>query len=132
MTQRHREPPALSPPEQRFVDRLNASFAPPPLDPARRAALDARVRERIERRRWPYGVLTAVAATSAAALASLWIGLPPGGVGPDPGAVARLDVDPWEQRLFLGDVSETGLDETGPMGSLPPEYAAIDRMFLDR
>lgn len=99
---------------------------------ARRAALDGRVRERIERPRRHGRLAATLAATSAIAVASFWIGLPPVRVGPEPETAGSGGADTWEQRLFFGDVSETHLGEIEPGGSLPPEYAAIDTMFLER
>ncbi|MGH0031817.1 MAG: hypothetical protein ACQGVC_18670 [Myxococcota bacterium] len=130
MTDRKRRAPDLSPRERRFVDRLNASFAPPAMSPARRTSLDARVRERIEHPRRPRMLVATLAAGSAVALASLWLALPLGRIEPEPLEIASLPSDAWERRLLLGDVSATRLGSEP--SALPPEYAAIDRAFLDR
>lgn len=124
----------LRPEERRFVERMNAAFEPRPMHAARRAALDARVRERIERSRWSAILWPGLAAASLV-VALVWAGLPVGRSGSGPGpTVARVEPqapNAWERRLFYGDVSGTTLDENASEALLPPEYTAIESLFFD-
>ncbi len=134
MTDENREKTeALSPDTERFVERLKAAYEPRPMDAVRRAALDARLRERIERPRGPVWLAPAVA-TAAIALLAVW-GLQPGvleapGTAPE---VARADLptaDGWEAQLYLYE-GPLESDSTDEETYLPPEYAAIDDLFFD-
>lgn len=77
--------------DARFVERLAAHYAPPPLTGARRTAFDARLRERLEaeharRAGWrPVAALAAVAAAGALA----WLVVAGPAAGPDPTLTAR-------------------------------------------
>jgi hypothetical protein len=117
--------------DARFVDALRAHYTPEPLDGAKRAAFDARLRERLERR-WRGVWLPAFAAASVAALALWWLPSTPAPVTPSPAPVvatvpAASDTD-WEQVLFYGDLTRPQQDE---QAELPPEFAAIDGLFFD-
>jgi len=125
--------------ERHFVERLNAAFAPEPLSATRRAALDERLRSRIERRRWS-GMWTAGLTTAAVAATIVGFGLPAirSAVVAKPG-IEFVQIDPvgtdasqvWEQQLLFGDPGETTAETEDTAGSLPPEYAAIDSLFFD-
>lgn len=164
MADKDQEQSVLSAEERDFVGRLNAGFQPPPLTAARRAALDARVRDRISEPRWSgwtawmngNGASTpALVAVSVAAAALLWVGLPAEQSGPSfapplgptlsasrnpsSGAEGSRTVEfveadgreAWTQRLLFGDPTNDTLEETESGLALPPEYAAIDRLFFE-
>lgn len=115
--------------DARFVERLRALYAPEPLDAARRAAFDARLRERIERSRWRGALLPALSAAALGALL-LWSAAPP---APQreaiPVATARSAGAAWEQVLFYGDLTRVQAGDESD--ELPPEYAAIEGVFFD-
>ena len=117
--------------DARFVERLRALYAPEAPDAARRAAFDARLRERIAHRRWR-GAL--VPAFSAAALAAIfvWNALPgtPGRAGGERGPAAAVSPAgaAWEQALFYGDPAS--VQSGSESEELPPDYAAIEVAFL--
>jgi hypothetical protein len=120
--------------DARFVEALRAHYAPEPLEGAKRAAFDARLRERVLRPRWRGVWLPAFAAASVAALAVWWLPRTPASEAP--AAVARVVAAPapaatdtdWEQALFYGDLTRPQQDE---QAELPPEFAAIDGLFFD-
>jgi len=113
-----------------LVERMREGFGPAPLDPARAAAFDARLRERIEaptRRPWAWAALTAA---TAAALA--WAVLPGAPVAPEPvetaGAERLMETLAWEQEVLFGDAfDEPFADEDGDL--LPPDYLALASAF---
>ncbi len=121
--------------ERRFVDGLNASYAPRPLSPARRAALDARIRERLESRWTLAPFATGVAAVAIAAAALVWLPWSTTRVEPasEPSLVAveAAEPDAWEQRLFLDAVLAAAEDLDEEVLPLPADYAAIDTFFFD-
>jgi hypothetical protein len=118
--------------DARFVARVRDAYAPPPLDAARRAAFDARLRERLERRRGRGAWVPALSAAALAGLAALWLW---GGTSPAPERDApRIAAVPgagsaWEQALFYGDLTRVQAGDASD--ELPPEYAAIEALFLD-
>jgi len=130
------EHPTPATEEQRFLAQLRTHYRPAPMSPARRAVLDACVRERIERSRWRRGLMPGLLAASAAAWA-LWVVLP---LGEEPGLDAELRVataavagSPWESQLFHGDVSDTDplSEDADADPSLPADYEAIAWVFID-
>ncbi|MEE8580137.1 MAG: hypothetical protein V3T33_00995 [Myxococcota bacterium] len=135
--------PRLEPKEERFLERLAGSYAPPPQTPAERVAFDQALAARLQRptalagRRW---VPPAFAVAAAAGLAWLviWqsslLQSPLGGspqteeAGPTL-AVAGDGVDVWEEELFLSD--DLSSAEARDLGAgLPEDYAAIQLVFL--
>lgn len=134
MTDERQDRLDLRPEERRFVERMNAAFEPRPMHAARRMALDARIRERIERSRWS-AILWPGLAAAALVVALVWAELPVArsGNGQEP-TVARVEPqapNAWERRLFYGDVSGPTLDENASEALLPPDYAAIESLFFD-
>jgi len=134
MTNEPLERPTLADEERRFVERLDAAFAPRPLSAARRAELDARLRSRIERPRWRPMLLAGTTAVAVALIVGFGLSalrsapVAPAGIG-----VARIDpaaAQAWEQLLLFGDPGETDLDTDDAVGPLPSEYAAIDSLFF--
>jgi hypothetical protein len=111
--------------DARFVERLRSLYAPEPLEGARRAAFDARLRERIARPRWPLALIPAF--TAAALALVVWNSLPgERAVTPAP---ARPASAAWEEVLFEGDpAQEQAIDARD---ELPPDYKAIELAFFD-
>lgn len=134
---------ALDRDDARLVARLRDAFAPEPLSPARRAAFDAGLQERLERRRrrtvlWP--ALGATLATAAVAALLVVRGAPE--LDPTPIAVAPAPAPapsaaPASAPNVVGraaallyadaEVDDRDADDDG----LPDEYAAIAGAFLD-
>ena len=134
MTDEQRDRPSLSPQERRFVNRLNAAYRPLPMTARRRAALDARVRRKLDKPRW-HGPLVLGFTVASIVTAFLWVGLPSVvNKTTSDSSVASVDgflPDAWERRLFYGDVSDITIEEDESGVLLPPEYAAIESIFLE-
>ena len=115
--------------DARFVEQLRSLYGPEPLEGARRAAFDARLRERIARTRWP---LTLIPAFTAAALALvIWNSLP-GAPPPTPApavTASRESAAAWEEALFESDPAE--VQAVSVHEELPPDYRAIELAFFD-
>ncbi len=126
------ERPKLAREDEDFVKRVAASYAPPPMAAARRAAFDEALLGRIRRsqpaRRW----LTA-ACLPAAALAAVWLfSLSPGtdGLVASEKIVPTLSARAWgEQRFLEGGSFESERPDESEL--LPEEYIAIAGVFLD-
>ena len=126
------ERPKLAREDEDFVKRVAASYAPPPMAAARRAAFDEALSRRLRRgqpaRRW----LTA-AWLPAAALAAVWLfslSLGTDGLVPSERIVPALSARAWEEELFLeGDSFEAEQPDESEL--LPEEYIAIASIFLD-
>lgn len=138
-------PPAEHPPRDRadtaFVERLAAYYAPPPLTPSRRAAFDAALQARLEKRQRVWSRLTpTLAAGMAAAVLALSLS---GRFGldsrtPASHTQAGLAVvtqpahrDTWEDTgLALNAVSdeEEGAEDDNTL--FPDDYLAIESAFL--
>lgn len=142
MTRARDQRPETTSDDARFVEVLRDAYAPEPLGPARRAALDAELRERIARRARCWRVGGAAAAVAATAAMAWWL-LPvsptalPGSAPaaapqraeatPAPESPAGGDVEAWELELLYGS------DAAQPDGEaeLPEEYLAIASVLLD-
>ena len=127
--------PKLAREDEDFVERVAASYAPPPMAAAERAAFDeallARTRRSHSARRWLVAAGLPTAAT--AALAAVWLfSLSPGteGLVPSEKIVPALSARAWEEELFLegGSFESEQPDESE---LLPEEYIAIASVFLD-
>lgn len=126
----------LSADEAAFVERLAEHYAPPPLDPMRRVALDAELEERLEAPR-AGSLLQPVLASVVVGLALgfVWLlgALEPAALGPvrTRTAVAeRSAADAWERELL--DLQSFGDGEAAAdFDALPDDYAAIAGLFLD-
>ncbi len=130
---------ALSPEAGRFIEQLKTAYEPRPMSAARRAALDARIQQRIERSPWP-GWLGPGALAAAAAVAMVWVAGQRSDIGEgsaDATLVANTEaaevpgLDGWESQLYLYDASVDSAASQGVAQGLPPEYAAIDSLFFD-
>jgi ferric-dicitrate binding protein FerR (iron transport regulator) len=127
MTHRDEERPVLDRDEQAFVERLAASWAPPPTTPAQRAAFDEALRERLERRRRPWLVIPVLATAAAAAV--IGFALMPS-VGPTaPRGEESAVAGAWDAELFLSSDVSPSLDRDGSEG-LPDDYEAIASLIL--
>jgi hypothetical protein len=129
------ERPKLAREDEDFVKRVAASYAPPPMAAARRAAFDEALSERLRRgqpaRRW----LTAawLPAAAAATLAAVWLfsGWPgTDGLVPLEETVPALSARAWEEELFL-DGGSFEAEQPDESELLPEEYIAIASVFLD-
>jgi hypothetical protein len=122
---------ALDRDDARFVERLRESYAPEPLAPARRAAFDAALRERLEggegRRA---GGLPALGALAAAVLAVVFLLSP--GRAPDRGTPsgAPLASEAWVREVLYEDAVGYAERLRGEGDPLPPQHAAIAGVFL--
>jgi hypothetical protein len=120
--------------DARWLERVRALYAPEPLDAAKRAAFDARLRERLERRRRSLPLLPALGAAALAAVL-VWNARP--AATPEAIPVAQLSpaaqASPadarWERSLLLGD--PTRARAAGQSKELPPDYRAIEYAFFD-
>ena len=129
------ERPKLEREDEEFVKRVAASYAPPRMSAARRAAFDEALSRRMRRgqpaRRWL--AAASLPAAAAATLAVVWLfsGWPgTDGLVPTEEAVSVLSSRAWEEELFLdGGFSEA--EQTDESELLPEEYIAIASAFLD-
>ncbi len=107
-------------------ERLRSEYAPEPLSPARAAAFDRRLRERVERagRRsaWRPAVPLILAASAAAVLLAVWL-------RPAPERAAEM-AGAWElELLFASDVDPRA--DRAEANALPDDYRAIASLWLD-
>ena len=124
--------------DEKFAERLAASFSPAPLSPARRAAFDEALAARLEQRRRSRLMLPALAAAAGAVAAALaWLTLPgafdpaaTGGRGAGDVAAETSAAVRWELEL-LDPNALTDADDAGDTERLPDDYAAIAGLFLD-
>jgi hypothetical protein len=125
----------LSREDEDFVERVAASYAPPPMTAAERAAFDAALLERIGQsrpaRRWL--AAAGLPAAAAAALAAAWLFLfspGTGGLAPLEESAPALSARAWEEELFLEGVFFEA-EQPDESELLPEEYIAIASAFLD-
>jgi hypothetical protein len=135
MTQPRDAWPELDQAKEQFVRRLAAHYAPEPLTPARRVALDAALWTRLQRQprlTW----LTPVLATVAGVVLITWLAwsdlfLPPAhDGGPSVSMSAMSGTEPWEyELLYAPELTGTAAPDDGAI--LPDDYLLIARVFLD-
>jgi hypothetical protein len=131
----------------RWVRELATLYAPPAPSPAQRAAFDARLRERIERRRRQRALVPALAAAALAATV-VWAVAPRvlqtrAPEAPAARVAARPSEAAWEARLLYTDAygdtyvdasytdsSAAGAAASADRAELPDDYAAIDSLFF--
>ena len=126
----------LSADEAAFVERLAEHYAPPPLDPIRRAALDAELEERLEAPR-AGSFLQPVLASVVVGLALGFVWLL-GALEPATSdrtklrtaAAERSAADAWERELLDLQSFDDG-EAAADFDALPDDYAAIAGLFLD-
>jgi hypothetical protein len=124
--------------DEDFVKRVAASYAPPPMAAAERAAFDEALLGRIRRshparRGLTAAWLPAAAPVALAALAVVWLfSLSPGtdGFAPSEEIVPALSARAWEEEIFLEDGSFES-EQPDESELLPEEYIAIASVFLD-
>jgi hypothetical protein len=142
------ERPKLAREDEDFVKRVAASYAPPPMAAAERAAFDeallGRIRGSHPARRWL--TVAWLPAAAAVALAVVWLfSLSPGTdeSAPSEEIVPALSARAWEEEIFLALSARAWEEELfledGSFESeqqdeselLPEEYIAIASVFLD-
>ncbi len=136
MTQPWDERPQLDHTEEQFVRRLAAHYAPKPLTPARRVALDvalwARLRRHARRTLLAPALVTAAVAVLVACLT--WSGLFTSLLrqgGPSLSVRALPSTGQWEYEL-LYPRELTGAVERDDRAMLPDDYRVIAQVFLDQ
>jgi len=121
--------------EEQFVRRLAAHYAPKPLTPARRVALDEALWTRLQRQPRLTWLTPALATVAGAVLLTwlMWSGLflsPAHDGGPSVSISAVSSTEPWEDELlFVREL--TGSAEPDDGAILPDDYLVIARVFLD-
>ena len=136
MTQPRDEWPQLDHAEEQFVRRLAAHYAPEPLTPARRVALDEALWARLQRQPRQTQRTLALATIAAAMLitclswSSLFM-LPAHDSAPSVSMSAMSSTETWEYEL-LYPRELTGTSERDDGAILPDDYLVIAREFLDK
>jgi hypothetical protein len=123
--------------DARLIERVREAWSPAPPTPARRAAFDAGLQERLERVRRRRGLWPAFGAgLVAASLATLLVVRSETTPPPAPGPVAMTASTADETALYAADLLYSSTEDVGELESddagLPTEYAAIAGVFLDR
>jgi len=136
MTQPRDEWPQLDHTEEQFVRRLAAHYAPKPLTPARRVALNAALWARLQRQPRLTRLTPALATAAVAMLITClsWSGLfmpPAHDGGPSVSISAPSSTEPWEYELLYSR-ELTGTTERDDGAILPDDYLVIARVFLDK
>lgn len=125
-----REHEGLTPDEAAFVRRLAAAAEPPPMTPARRAAFDRRLEQRLARPRWRPVLLPAALAAAAVlllfGLRGAFDRVETPRVAELPAAVADADEVDFEAALFALAADSFDEDDT----TLPEDYLAIEDELL--
>ena len=136
MTQPRDGRPQLDHVEEQFVRRLAAHYAPEPLTPARRVALDDALWARLQRQPRLTRLIPALAPVAVAMLLTClsWSGLfmPPAHEGgPSVSTPAMSSTEPWEYELLYSR-ELTGTAEHDDGAILPDDYLVIAQVFLDK
>jgi hypothetical protein len=136
MTQPRDEWSQLDHAEEQFVRRLAAHYAPEPLTPARRVALDEALWARLQRQPRQTRLTPALAPVAVAMLLTClsWSGLfmpPAHRGGPSVSTPAMSGTEPWEYELLYSR-ELTGTAEHDDGAILPDDYLVIARVFLDK
>ena len=122
--------------EEQFVRRLAAHYAPEPLTPSRRMALDAAFWARIQRQPRQAWLTPAVAMVAVALLITClsWSSLfipPAPHDGPQVSLTTRSSTGPLEyELLYARDLTDTAERDDGAI--LPDDYLVISRVFLEQ
>jgi hypothetical protein len=136
MTQPRDEWSQLDHAEEQFVRRLAAHYAPKPLTPTRRVALDAALWARLQRQPRLTRLTPALATVAVAMLITClsWSDLfmpPAHDGGPRVSISALSSTDPWEYELLYSR-ELTGTAERDDGAILPDDYLGIARVFLEK
>jgi hypothetical protein len=122
--------------DEQFVRRLAAHYAPKPLTPARRVALDEALWARLQRQPRLTRLTPALAPLMMAILITClsWSNLfmPPAHQGgPSVSTPAMSSTEPWEyELLYSRELTGTAEHDDGVI--LPDDYLVIARVFLDK
>ena len=136
MTQPRDEWPQPDHIEEQFVSRLAAHYAPKPLTPSRRVALDEALWARLQRQPHQTRLTPALATVAVAMLITClsWsrLFMPPAhDGGPSVSTSAMSSTEPWEYELLYGrELTSTAERDDGAI--LPDDYRVIARVFLDK
>ena len=122
--------------EEQFVRRLAAHYAPEPLTPARRVALDTALWARLQRQPQQTWLTPAVAVVAVAMLLTClsWSSLfmpPAPHDGPHGNMATMSSSGPWEYELLYAR-ELTGTAERDDGAILPDDYLVISRVFLEQ
>ena len=136
MTQPRDEWPQLDHTEEQFVRRLAAHYAPKPLTPTRRVALDKALWARLQRQPRQTRLTPALATVAVAVLITClsWSSLfmPPAyDGGPSVNISVMSSTEPWEYDLLYAP-ELTGIAERDDGAILPDDYLGIAEVFLDK
>lgn len=126
MSPREPERRELEPSDERLLARLREEYAPEPQTPAQRAAFDAALRTRIERRAGRLWLPAGLAAGTAAALLALVLA----GPAREPAESSSSAGADLAGDLLLADAGSYGEGEDTEGDALPPQYAAIASVLL--
>jgi hypothetical protein len=135
MTQPRDEWPQMDHAEEQFVRRLAAHYAPKPLTPARRVALDEALWTRLQRQPRLTWLTPALATVAGAVLLAwlTWSGLflsPAHDGSPSVSMSALSNREPWEyELLYARELIGSAEPDDGTI--LPDDYLVIARVFLD-
>jgi hypothetical protein len=132
MTRTPEDRPELGRDEREFVERLAASFTPPPLGAEGRVAFDETLAAKIARRRarLRWSLAGGLPAAAAASLALAWLVLGDGTPAPAPPTASRIfPAEAWEEEVLLLDASFESEAEADQR-TLPEEYLAIESAML--
>jgi hypothetical protein len=135
MTRPRDEWPQMDHAEEQFARRLAAHYAPKPLTPARRVALDEALWARLQGQSRQTRLIPALATIAVAMLITwlTWSGLslpPAHDGGPSVSMSAMSSTEPWEYELLYAR-ELTGSAEPDDGAILPDDYRVIARVFLD-
>jgi hypothetical protein len=136
MTQPRDAWPQLDHAEEQFVRRLAAHYAPEPLTPARRVALDAALWARLQRPPRQAWLTPAIATVAVAILimclswSSLFRSSAPHD-GPYVSMATLSSTEPWEYELLYAR-ELTGTAERDDGAILPDDYLVISHVFLEQ
>ncbi len=136
MTQPRDEWPPLDHAEEQFVRCLAAHYAPKPLTPARRVALDEALWARLQRQPRQTRLTPALATVAVAMLITClsWSSLfmpPAHDGGPSVNMLAMSSTEPWEyDLLYARELTDIAERDDGAL--LPDDYLVIARVFLDK
>jgi hypothetical protein len=121
--------------EEQFVRRLADHYAPKPLTPARRVALDEALWTRLQRQPRLTWLTPALATVAGAVLLTwlMWSGLslsPVHDGDPSVSMSAMSSTEPWEyELLYARELIGSAEPDDGTI--LPDDYLVIARVFLD-
>lgn len=125
--------------DQALIEQIAAHYAPSPPTAARRAAFDAQLRARIEKKRKLRALLPALVTVAVAAALAAWLILPgplegPGSRDREERRLALAEAEAvadWEHELFYVSARSSFEEEDEASELFPDDYLAIASVFLD-